>query len=85
MTTTEAPAPGGRRRERLTARVEHLVKRFGSRAQLVLDDVSLDVAPGRVRLPARRLRLRQVDAAQPGGRAGEADQRAASKAGGRPR
>ena len=43
--TAEAPAPGTGTVEAPAARVEHLVKRFGS-GPVVLDDVSLDVAPG---------------------------------------
>ena len=44
-----------------------------------LDDVDLDVGRRRVRLPARRLGLRQVDAAQPRRRARRADERARSR------
>jgi hypothetical protein len=52
----------------VAVRLSGVTKRFGD-GPVVIDDISLTVGARRVRLPARRLRLRQVDAAQPGRRA----------------
>ena len=71
VTPVREPAPA----VEPAVRIEHVGKRFGD-GPLVLDDITLDIAPGRVRVPARRVRLRQVDAAQPHRRARPADRRA---------
>ena len=73
MSADHARPEGLQRRATATRRValNAVSKRFGSgdNAVLALDRISLQVRTGRVRLPGRRLRLRQDHPAQPGRRA----------------
>ena len=58
--------------------VQHVTKRFAFGAEAIdaLADASLRDREGRVRLPDRRLRLRQVDPAAHGRRLRDGDRRA---------
>ena len=54
--------------------IDDVTKIYRGRGPAVhaLDNVTLNVQAGGVRVAGRRLRLRQVHAAEPGGRAGQA-------------
>ena len=68
QTATAAAGPGQPRPRPPTAALPsgvrvHQVSRLRRDGPAVLDRIDLDVGAGRVRLPARRVRVRQVDPA----------------------
>ena len=79
-TATAAGGPGTDAPAAVAARLTDVTQHFGEASRPpVLEHIDLTVAAGRVRLPARRLRVRQVDAALAGRRASTSPSRARSR------